>query len=79
MENMDHQHHKMKPKNAFWKNPLVWVCLAAIGYWIYTYHLEHALGFLPYLILLLCPLMHIFMHGGHHHGHHSSDEKKEGQ
>lgn len=55
----------------FWKNPLVIVCLLAIGYWVYTYHLEHALGFLPYAILLLCPLMHIFMHGSHGHGGHS--------
>jgi len=56
----------------FWGNPLVLVCVFAIGYWIYTYHLEHALGFLPYGILLLCPLMHIFMHGGHGHGGHGN-------
>lgn len=55
----------------FWKNPVVLFILAGIGYWIYTYHLEHALGFLPYSILLLCPLMHIFMHGGHSHGEHT--------
>lgn len=54
----------------FWKNPIVLVCVLAIGYWVYTYHLEHALGFLPYGILLLCPLMHIFMHGNHGHGGH---------
>jgi hypothetical protein len=24
---------------------------------------------LPYLILLACPLMHLFMHHGHGHGH----------
>ncbi|MBK24573.1 MAG: hypothetical protein CME70_11315 [Halobacteriovorax sp.] len=49
---------------------MVLVCVLAIGYWVYTYHLEHALGFLPYGILLLCPLMHIFMHGNHGHGGH---------
>jgi hypothetical protein len=27
------------------------------------------LGALPYLILLACPLMHLFMHRGH--GHHA--------
>jgi hypothetical protein len=33
-------------------------------------HWLHALGILPYLILLLCPLMHLF-HGSHggSHGH----------
>ena len=28
-------------------------------------HWAHALGVLPYLIILACPLMHLFMHGGH--------------
>ena len=62
----------------FWKNPIVLVCVVAIGYWVYTYHLEHALGLLPYSILLLCPLMHIFMHGNHGHGNHCEhpDHKK---
>ena len=40
-------------------------------------HWGHALGVLPYLILLACPLMHLFMHHGHGHGaggsHPSSD------
>lgn len=31
-------------------------------------HYGHMLGALPYIILLLCPLMHIF---GHRHGHHN--------
>ncbi len=28
----------------------------------------HAFGALPYLTLLACPLMHLFMHRGHGHG-----------
>ena len=32
-------------------------------------HWGHALGTLPYLLILACPLMHLFMHRGHHqHG-----------
>ncbi|CAG0983376.1 hypothetical protein GEOBC_01955 [Geobacteraceae bacterium] len=31
-------------------------------------HLSGLIGWLPYLILLACPLMHLFMHGGHDHG-----------
>lgn len=31
-------------------------------------HWIHALGILPYAILLLCPLMHLF-HGSHGHDH----------
>ena len=74
MEPTNPMRHQSKTK-VFWKNPIVIVCLIAVGYWIYTYHLEHALGFLPYLILLLCPLMHIFMHGNHGHGGHGHGEE----
>lgn len=31
-------------------------------------HLSGLLDWLPYLILLACPLMHLFIHGGHGHG-----------
>jgi hypothetical protein len=30
-------------------------------------HTSHVLSVLPYLILLACPLMHLFGHGGHKH------------
>ncbi|MEK6591763.1 MAG: DUF2933 domain-containing protein [Pseudomonadota bacterium] len=30
-------------------------------------HRAHALGMLPYLVLLACLLMHSFMHDGHDH------------
>jgi hypothetical protein len=37
-------------------------------------HYAHALGALPYLLLLACPLMHPFMHHGHGgHGQASAD------
>jgi hypothetical protein len=29
-------------------------------------HRAHLLGVIPYLILLACPLIHLFMHRGHH-------------
>ena len=80
---MNHSDHETKSATPFWKNPITIICVLAVGYWIFTYHLEHALGFLPYAILLLCPLMHIFMHGGHGgHGthedsHHDSHQSKE--
>ena len=39
-------------------------------------HRAHAVGVLPLLlILLLCPLMHMFMHGGHGgHGDEGEDD-----
>lgn len=37
-------------------------------------HRAHLLGWLPLLILLACPLMHLFMHGSHGgHGKHGPD------
>lgn len=37
-------------------------------------HWGHVLGLLPYLILLACPLMHLFHHqGGNHSGHGTKD------
>jgi hypothetical protein len=35
-------------------------------------HLSGLLSYLPFLLLLLCPLMHVFMHG-RHGGHRSHD------
>jgi hypothetical protein len=38
---------------------------------LFTEHRAHVLGLLIWLPLLACPLMHVFMHGGHgHHGGH---------
>ena len=53
--------------------------LAIAGFLLFTEHRAHVLGVLPYLFLLACPLMHLFMHHGHgddsqHSHHHSSPE-----
>lgn len=37
-------------------------------------HRVHVLGALPWLILLACPLMHLFMHHGHGHRHREPGE-----
>jgi hypothetical protein len=41
---------------------------------LFTEHRAHVLGLLPYLFLLACPLMHLFMH----HGHSQDHDNKEG-
>lgn len=56
------------PRRIRW----VWWAFAAIAaYYLLTEHRAHLAGllsWLPFGLLLLCPLMHVFMHGGHGHG-----------
>jgi hypothetical protein len=51
------------------------------AYFLITEHRAHVVAFLPYLLLLACPLMHLFMHGGHgkHHHGHSQRRHEEGE
>ena len=48
--------------------------LVIAGYFLWSEHEAHvmaAIPYLPFLLLLACPLMHIFMHHGH--GGHGDD------
>lgn len=48
---------------------------AALGVYLIWTHTGHIVSALPFLILLLCPLMHLF---GHRHGHGKHQEHKHG-
>lgn len=39
--------------------------LLIAGFYLLTQHTAHIFGVLPFLLLLACPLMHLFMHHGH--------------
>jgi hypothetical protein len=56
------------------RNGLVLLGFLAIAlFYLATEHTAHLLGVLPYAIFLLCPLMMVFMHGGHSgHGDHTA-------
>ena len=72
--------HADQPSATFWRSPAgiaLAVALLATGFYLVTEHRAHLLGFLPYLLVLACPLMHVFMHGGHHGGHGSSQHPGE--
>lgn len=64
-------------KKSFWLSYNGLGAASLIGivmYFLLMEHREHLFQALPYLILLLCPLMHMFMHGNHGHGDHESHE-----
>lgn len=42
---------------------------ATLAYLFFGEHRVHLLGYLPFLFLLACPLLHMTMHGGHGGGH----------
>jgi hypothetical protein len=54
---------------------------AIIGaFFLLAEHRAHVFPYLPWLILLACPLMHFFMHGGHggHGGDHDDGNRPRG-
>jgi len=60
---------------SFWrsKTAIVLIGFLLIGaFLLFSEHRLHALGYLPYLLVLACPLLHIFHHG---HGGHSAHKR----
>lgn len=62
---MKHQGNRQKDSLASRANWVFWGFVAVAAFFLFTEHRAHLLGWLPYLLLLACPLMHLFMHGGH--------------
>ncbi len=64
----------MSTKSTAFK--LLWVGACLFGaiavFFLWDEHQAHILVALPYLFLLACPFMHLFMHHGHRHGHGAS-------
>lgn len=64
------------------KSRMKWGLIAFLviaGFFLVTEHRAHLSGWLSsygiWLLLLACPLIHVFMHGGHGgHGNHSEEE-----
>ena len=75
----EHSEHNGNGKSwLFSRTGLATICaLAILGFLVYEGHGAHILGFAPYLLILACPLMHIFMHHDHHHHDHMDDDLKD--
>ena len=71
------------PSPPWWRTrsgPVLLGFLAIGGYFLITEHRAHlalAIPYLPWLLLLACPLMHRFMHHGHgaHGGHDGASDR----
>lgn len=50
-----------------------WVFAAVGAYYLLTEHRSHLLDYLPYVLLMACPLMHLFHGRSHGHGHRRKD------
>ena len=79
---MQHDHEEDAAPPGFWRSryAIGLLVLGAIAtYFLLSEHRAHFFGALPFLLLLACPLIHIFTHHGHgklggdHAGHHADE------
>ena len=70
---MNHDHEGDGKPSTGGKYILIGFALIA-GYFLITEHQAHVFSALPYLLLLACPLLHLF-HGRGGHGGHGGDRK----
>jgi len=79
-DHLGHQEQARESMSIKSKGGLVLIGFLIIaGALLFTEHRAHVLGLLIWLPLLACPLMHIFMHGGHgHHGSHDQQNSPRG-
>jgi hypothetical protein len=61
-----------------WKFVIIGFALIA-AFYLLREHYNHVLGYLPYVLLLACPLMHLFGHGHGGHGKHHSQTGQGGE
>lgn len=86
---MEHKHESDNDGAMKSRSNIALIVFLIIGaFFLITEHRAHLVGWLStygiWLLLLACPLMHLFMHSGHGHGGHtpsaasneSTEEKK---
>ncbi len=77
--------HKHTPPTRSWlRTPSGVVLLgflAIAAFFLITEHRAHVLGALPYVLFLLCPVLHLLLHRGHgngHTGHDTHEDRSQG-
>jgi hypothetical protein len=67
MQHTGHQNDRESAPRNFWSrgNIVLTAFLAIAGFYLITEHRAHVFGYLPFLLLLACPFLHMFMHRGH--------------
>lgn len=72
-----HSQCEHKKLNWFCSHKAASFALMLIAGLVVIEHWQHLIYAFPYLLLLSCPLMHLFMHHGHGgHGAHNHNEQK---
>lgn len=61
--------HEIQSQKSRWLGSRTSIALliffSVVALLFFSEHRGHLFGILPYLLLLACPFMHFFMHGGH--------------
>jgi hypothetical protein len=66
---------------SLWRRPatLAWATVVVIAvFYLLREHWGHVLAWWPYLVLMLCPLMHLLHGHGAGHSHHDHSDRKDG-
>jgi hypothetical protein len=71
----DNESNTARRRLSWWAGASLLSAIAVFFLW--QEHRAHMLGALPWLLVLACPLMHVFMHRGH--GHSTSEGGYGGQ
>ncbi len=65
---MNRNYQQAEIRTSLWRSPLTALAIGLVaiaGYFLLPRHWPHVVDALPFLLLLACPLMHVFMHGRH--------------
>lgn len=75
MQHTGHQEGQNSAPRSFWSRSNIALIgfLAIAGFYLLAEHRAHVFGYLPFLLLLACPLLHMLMHRGH--GSHGGGEQ----